>query len=308
MKIINYTIDDKDKTEGLEYKFIIDDIFLVCIKQVSESTFLMLFESKNHIEENDSLFLAVYINCEGKEINYINNNRYNIINISRDINLRSRYKEIMNRFDIKELWITSFNMNRDEENKSIYKSSALRKYCTSEGEKKYDVANLYINRDIFIKLSLFFKEFLYFASANVDNIEPELVFVNPELQNIKYIYPDSIKLDASSETVIVDTIFNHYTAKFGPNEYKFNFLSPKINDNNYKLINSLVYDLYAPAYGKDQYIDKYFYDASSDSVFILYNEYYVSTGKLKNTLALVFPKELYNHTNFVDLFKIYEKK
>ena len=67
------------------------------------------------------------------------------------------------------------------------------------------------------------------------------------------------------------------------------------------------YEQYCTLYSKDTLVDQMFMDFKTNTLFIIYIEKSPIDGKYKRTLALKLSEELYNHTNFLDIYKIYEE-
>jgi hypothetical protein len=61
-------------------------------------------------------------------------------------------------------------------------------------------------------------------------------------------------------------------------------------------------------YDDDFVIRDMIYDRHNDRIFIIYEVRSDITNEYKCTKALILNKEMYDHTNFVDLYKIYEEK
>ena len=111
---------------------------------------------------------------------------------------------------------------------------------------------------------------------------------------------DWVKLDASSSDMNSNIVYSHYTAGRGPNIYKFNYINKKLN---MKLFDPWFAVEYSRKFGNDFVIlDAIF---NEDILYLLYEERSLITDQFKCTKALVFSKELYEKTSFLNDTFIY---
>jgi hypothetical protein len=138
----------------------------------------------------------------------------------------------------------------------------------------------------------------------VDDIEAESVFISRKLNNIAFQKINYVKLDGSAVNKITNIVHNHYTMGFGPSIFRMTFICP-YNEKR-KLRNPMIADHYMTFFGEDFLIRDIIFDRHKDRIFIMYEQKSEITNQYKKTYALELDREIYNHTNFVDLNKIYE--
>lgn len=291
---------DNDMDNVCRDTYIVDHIIPLCIKERDESSFTLLFLVQNDTkDEEEREYLNMYFSYDSEEDKkFIQSHTLNYNNIIKNPKQLQMYIEMTDGIDSAVIYSTDLNMAVYEKKKIFYSSLAFGR------DKEYRdpyVKELLIPRSIFVQLNLFFIRFV-----NHD-ISAETVFFDYKLHKIDFVSLTSIKLDGSAKPAPGSMyITNHYTAKLGPNIlYRFHYISPAIFGR--RLINPMGYEPYCSLYAKDTLIDQMFYDVASDTLFIIYHEHSEVDGSFKRTLALKLSKELYDHTNFLDVYKIYEK-
>jgi len=290
---------DSDMNNVCRNTYIVNHIIPLCIKERDENSFTILFLVQSDTKDEDEKeYLNMYFSCDSEEDKkFIKAHALNYNNIIKNPKQLQMYMEMTNGIDSAVIYSTDLNMTVYEKKKMYYSSLAWGR------DKEYRdpfVMELIIPRSIFIQLNLFFVRFV-----NHD-ISAETVFFDYKLHKVEFVTPTSIKLDGSAKPAPSSMfITNHYTAKLGPNTYRFHYISPSIFGR--RLVSPMAYEPYCSLYSKDTLIDQMFFDAASDTLFIIYHEHSEIDGSFKRTLALKLSKELYNHTNFLDVYKIYEK-
>lgn len=292
---------DNDMDNVYRNIYIVNHIIPLCIKERDENSFTFLFLVQNDTkDEEEKEYLNMYFSYDSEEDKkFIQSHALNYNNIIKNPKQLQMYIEMTSGINSPSsvIYSTDLNMTVYEKKKMFYRSLAWGR------DKEYRdpfVMELLIPRAIFIQLNLFFVRFV-----NHD-ISAETVFFDYKLHKVEFVTPTSIKLDGSAKPAPSSMlIMNHYTAKLGPNTYRFHYISPSIFGR--RLIAPMAYEPYCSLYSKDTLIDQMFFDAASDTLFIIYHEHSEIDGSFKKTLALKLSKELYNHTNFLDVYKIYEK-
>ena len=294
-----FQISDSSMDNVCRDTYIVDHIIPLCIKERDEDSFTFLFLIQNDAKgEDEKEYINMYFSYDSEDDKkFIQSHTLNYNNIINNKKQLQMYMELTKDISSSVIYSTDLNMTVYEKKKIFYTCLAFGR--DKECSDPY-VKELLIPRSIFIQINLFFVRFV-----NHD-ISAETVFFDYKLHKVDFVTPMSIKLDASSKPTPESMyITNHYTAKLGHNLYKFHYISPSILGR--RLIKPMGYESYCTLYSKDTLIDQMFYDAASDNLFIIYHEYSEINNSFKRTLALKLSKELYNHTNFLDLYKIYEK-
>lgn len=297
------SLDPEKDTFIKQEDFICSEVFPLAIFANSEYANLV-FQGKSSIQVEDceekTIFFSILYKLDKNDEEYIKNLPLYIGNISKSEKSLKMYMDLSRGFSPDE----TYNMAAIYriENKLPY-SYASRPSATEKD--KFDLIKIYLNKESFVKINLFMND----LALKMPNAE--LSFLNPTLNNINYCTPDSITLDGSVDIPgmgnnISNLIFNHYTIKIGPKKYRFKFISPKSPDSTKKLRNPMRIDFFLDMYKDDPIVDKFFYEPTLDCLFIVLEVISDVTKKYKETIVFKLRKELYDHTNFVDYFKIYE--
>ena len=278
--------------------YIVDHILPLCIKERDDNTFTVLFLTQNDTrDEEDKEFVSMYFSYDSEEDKiFIKNHILNYNNIIKNPKQLAMYIEMTKDLDSKDIYSTDLDMEVYEKKKIFYRTYAYR---NDKETREFTKMEMLIGRSLFVQLNLFFVRFV-----NHD-ISAETVFFDFKLHRVEFVTPTSIKLDGSAKPAPSSTcITNHYTAKLGPNKYRFHFISPAIFGR--RLRNPMGYESYCSLYSKDTLIDQMFMDHKSNTLFVIYHEFSDIDGSFKKTLVLKLSEELYKHTNFLDVYKIYE--
>lgn len=278
--------------------YIIGHIFPLCIKERDKNTFSILFLVQNNTQgEEVKEYLTMFFSYDNDEDRkFISTHTLNYKNIINNQKQFKMYMEMMDSFDSRKLYSTDLDFNVFEEKKMYYYCYGYR--VVNETNSQIEELKMLLNRSLFVQLNLFFVRFI-----NHD-ITAETVFFDYTLHKVDYVTIDSIKYNGSAKpNPGSDYVISHYSTKVGKEQYKFHFISTSILGRRLK--NALSYDSYTSLYKDDPFIDMMFMDYNSNTLFIIYIEKNKVDGKYKRTLALKLSEELYHHTNFLDIYKIY---
>ena len=276
--------------------FIVNTIIPISIRRLSINIYGILFYTKQDSTE-DERFFQLIISASGEfETEYVESHPLYIENISKNRDMFIHYKNIVEKMDNTNCYNTDFDMVVSQDHKMYYSFTGSR---VSNNGNAVIISGL-MTRDNFIKINLFMNKFMNY------DLCAENVFVDKKLHNIQFLNINHLKLDATTTDFGSKVVCSHYTCGFGPAICKFNFVSPKLTDM--KLRNMMLPDVYNRFYGSDFIVKDIIYDFNSDSVFVMYEERSSVTNNYKSTKALIFDKDFYNRTNFIDETKIYEKE
>ena len=279
-------------------KFIVDTIIPLCLRKATDKDYTILFYAVQDSTES-SLFLQSIVRVtDDLDEGFLNNHPLNIVNIQKDPKRLAFYNEKIDSMH-GNTYNTDFDMEEDQDNKRYFHANATKAiYVKSTKEPQAALVDLLITRDNFVRLSLFFTKFL------IRDTYAESMFITPKLTNISFEKITHVKLDGSSWNRATGMIYNHYTMGNGPTMYRMTFISPE--KKNGKLRNPMIAEHYNTFYGKDFLIRDIIFDSHQDRIFVLYELRSEITNQYKGTKVLVLDKEIYDHTNFVDLYKVYE--
>lgn len=279
-------------------KFIVDTIIPLCLKKASDKDYSILFYAVQDSTES-SLFLQSIIRVtDDLDEGFLNNHPLNVTNIQRDSKRLAFYNEKIDSMK-GNTYNTDFDMEEDEDNKRFFHANATKVMYLKSTEKPHAaLVDLYVTRENFIRISLFFTKFL------VRDSYAESMFITPKLNNVSFEKITHVKLDGSSRNKSTGMVYNHYTMGNGPTMYRMTFISPEKKDG--KLKNPMIPEHYNTFYGSDFLIRDIIFDYHLDRLLILYELRSDITNQYKGTKILVLDKEVYDHTNFVDLYKVYE--
>ena len=249
--------------------------------------------------EETSTERVVYFNLlirpeDKPEKEVLDNHPNNIRNIKKDLD--QTYKELVEDLsqDGTNLFSYDFNMKKSDI-KNHYHGSGFRKV----DENFYESIEFVFNRDLFVQINLFLRD------ISLSIIDMDGLFDSFKYKNIELITINHVKLNASAKIDNSNLIMSHYTVGLGPTEFKFRFLSLVLNDKNYRLRNPMILDQFRIFYFNDELcMDRFYYDGY---LYLLYYEKSEITKQYKSTKLLKLSKELYDKTNLVDQYKIYEK-
>ena len=279
-----------------ESTYIVNSILPIVIKEVSEQMFSVLFLIKNNLVDESNYLVMYFAYDNESDIKFIKSHNLNYNNIANNPKQLKLYLEMTKDLDNSRIFSTDMDLVLNKEKKAFYKGYAYR---ISNLNNNIEQMELIINHTIFVQINVFLLRFF-----NRD-ITAETTFFDYTLKNVEFVTLTNIKLDGSTKTPNENYINNHYTAKAGYNVYRFHFISPSIFGR--RLRNPMGYEPYCALYGNDYIVDTMFFDHNSDTLFVIFVEKDQITNKYKRTLALKLSKELYNHTNFLDYYKIYEQ-
>lgn len=277
--------------------YIVNHIIPICIKERDENMFSILFLVQNDTQDEEVKdYLTMFFSYDNdKDREFIKTHQLNYNNIIKNPKQLKMYIEMTDGITGNNLYSTDLDLSIYEEKKIFYHCYA---YNQIPGESDIKELKILLSRSLFVQINLFFVRFI-----NLDSTA-ETVFFDMTLHKVDFVTLQSIKLDGSAKPNPGSMyITNHYTGKVGPNNYKFHFISSAILGRRLK--NPMGYEPYCSLYSKDPLVDQMFMDYKTNTLFVIYIEHSPIDGKYKRTLALKLSEELYNHTNFLDVYKIY---
>ena len=279
--------------------YIVNHIIPICIKERDDQMFSVLFLVQNDTQDEEIKdYLGMFFSYDNeRDKEFIKNHQLNYNNIVKNPKQLKMYIEMTSGISQDTLYSTDLDLTVYEEKKMFYHCYG---YSQSSKDGQIKERKILLNRSLFVQINLFFMRFV-----NLDSTA-ETVFFDMTLNKIEFVSLQTIKLDSSAKPAPTSQyITNHYTGRLGPNYYKFHFISPSIFGR--RLRNPMGYEQYCTLYSKDTLVDQMFMDFKTNTLFIIYIEKSPIDGKYKRTLALKLSEELYNHTNFLDIYKIYEE-
>lgn len=279
-------------------KFIVDEFAPLCLKKISDDQYSLLFYSYQH-STDASVFLQCIIKSDNtNDEGYLNSHPLNIINIQRENgNKLVDYNDKISKMS-GNIFNVDFDMEFDEQNPRFFSSKAVKALDTKNGTRA-SLLDLYITRDNFIKINIFFARFLK------REYDCEGIFTSKKVKNLEFLKIDYIKLNGSCTDKINKLTYSNYTVGNGPTSYNFNFISPAIKDR--QLINPVLPETYEISYKDDFIIKDIIKDNHRDVIYVLYEIRNSITYLYIKTIIFVLNKDIYSHSNLVELDKIYEK-
>lgn len=273
-----------------EEKFAANEINLVNIDKISDHLFRFIFYIEQH-STGDIIFLGLYIHAS----NYADEIYFNQY-MHKFRERRELKEEVTEAFSDDSLhYLCDFDMINSNTNKLYFEMDAYRLV-----ENKYfSRMNILLNKDLYIKISLFFNKMMQYKEY------PEDIFLSKKFNNVEFVTINHLKHDGSGTDNSSNIVLSHYTCGRGPTIFKFNYVSPK--KYNKKLRNPIRAELYSLYYEEDFSISDMIYNVQLDILYVIYEIRDRITQEYKSTKVLCFTKEFYERTNFIDLDKIYEK-
>lgn len=270
-------------------KFIVNKIVPIAIRIIDNHRFVILFLAGQDIDDG-LILLQTMFSMNERDEKFIKANPLYMENLKHEPQKLRFYMEATNDATTKSLFVTDFAMTKMD--KTFYFLATASQMV----DKAVNLLELFIPKDNFIKLNLFFRRLSIYDSL------AEGVFVDRKLNNVEFVSLYDINLDASTTDFISRIVCNHYSCKNGNKHYKFNFISPKIPDKSLKKF-----------MGVDKYNDLYLDDFtiadmifSDEKLYVIYEERSEINNAYKQTLALILDKNLYDKTNLIDFSKIYD--
>lgn len=272
--------------------FVVDEIIPVCLSVIDGSSFRLIFRATQNSTE-ESILLQVALYCSDKrDTQFINNHPLNILNVKKDFERLKFYNEAVKDLS-NSIYATDFYMTELDD----------KPYFIANGAKALDdihatVLDLLVTRDNFIKINLFFNRLKIYDKG------AESVFLSHKLHNMKFSTINRSKLDGSASDIASNLVCSHYTTGNGPETYRFNFLSARLNGR--KLRCPMSVDVYNSFYSDHFVIADTIYEPVKDILYAVFEVRSDITDNYKETKILRFNKEFYNRTNLVDISRIYE--
>lgn len=290
-------IKEVEKDEiGDKSIFISKEAVPVAIKEAGDMMFAILFVLEKTEENATNKCVVLYIHYTSEhDKKFIKSHPMNYNNLAKNPERLSKYNQLTKFVeDSSDIYSTDFSLVQDKEWRSYYTCKAYRK--NKEDESKIDVLTLMVPRSVFIKINLYMQRLAILDSC------AETTFMNYKFNNVEYIKPGSITLDAACELSGTNCIYTHYTAQYGKNKYKFNNVSlalPKTIKGT--LRKRITQDAYSALYIKDFMVVDRFVDFVTGELYVIYEDKYV-TGAFKKCIALKLTKEQYENTNLMYQF------
>jgi hypothetical protein len=274
-------------------KYFVNNIIPLAIRILDSEKFLVLFLAGQDNDESNIL-LQVLFSMNSKDEEFIKSLPLFIDNLVRP--------EFKQKFDLyvaatkeattKSLYMTDFEMKRDPS--SLYfLATAVQNYrgCAN-------VLDLHIPIDNFVIVNLFLNRLSIYDRC------AEYAFGDKKLKNVELSTAEDIKLDGSSTDFISRFICNHYTCRNGKQFYKFNFVSAK--DPKRKLKKPIHAEKYDKLFINDFTINDMIF--CEEKLYLIYEQRSDITEQFKKTILIVLDKELYDKTNLIDFYNIYEEE
>lgn len=275
--------------------FVIDEILPLSIRPIGNGLYMVFFVGKCSATE-ETIFINTPIrSVDNVDFNFLNNHPLNINNITDDPRRLDIYVQFTKDATDDLVFVSDFDMKQDVMQPVFYSFIGSRK----DSEFQVTTKKILINKEGFIKINLFF------VKTKGRDITAPTVFFDHKLKNIKFSKVDHVKLDGSGTDISSAIICSHYTCGNGPELYKFNFVSIKLEGRRLRVpLSAAIYEKF---YADEFTVTDMFYDFHSDSFFILYEVRSDITNSYKETKALIFTKEFYEKTNFLNPERIYEE-
>lgn len=291
---VESTDDKKVEVVQDNSPFVIDEIYPLSIRPIGNGLYMVFFVGKCSASEEKIFINTPVRSVDNIDFNFLNSHPLNINKITADKKRLAMYIEFTKESTDDDVYVSDFDMSQDIMQPVFYTFTGSRK----DSETQVTLKKVLINKECFIRINLFF------VRLKTRDVSCGAVFFDHKLKNIKLSKVEHIKLDGSGTDISSSIVCSHYTSGNGPEFYKFNFISIKIPGAKLKMpLSSEVYERF---YSEDFTVSDMFYDFHSDSIFVLYEVRSDITNSYKETKALIFPRELYEKTNFVNPEFIYE--
>ena len=279
-------------------RFIVDELYPLCIKKLNETQYSILFEGKQ-LSTETTMFFQTIIGYDVTDEGFLNTHFLNVVNIQRDHERLKFYNERVKTMK-GNVFNTDFDMQQDEEHKMYFKTYGIKTLrMKNSNDDRASLLDIYLTRDNFVRMYLFLSKFL---NKDLSAVE---VFSNKKLNNIQYMTIKHVQLNGSSENRANGLVYSSYTLGAGPTQYRMTFISPM--KPNGVLVNRMLPETFQWLYMEDFVINNIIYDNHKDRIFVLYEYRSSLNNSYKATYLLSLDKEIYDHTNFVDIYKVYEK-
>lgn len=279
-----------------KYDFIVDEIYPICIQRIVNNTYGILFFAKQDSTE-DIIYLQLVV---GANTNYdiinLEQSELYIDNITKVESANKIYSKNISKISNSNSYNTDFDMVPSEQYKQYFSFTGIR---IANDNKNAVILNGLITKDNFIKINIFMNRLMDFCTDYID------IFFDKRYRNIQFIKINHLKLDACTKSAEAPIVCSHYTCGLGPTQFRFNYTSTETQKmSRMKLRNMMMPDVYNRFYGKDYIVKDII--MNSDLIYVIFIESSIITGDYKSTKAIIFTKEFYDRTNFVDQLKIYE--
>lgn len=279
-----------------EKKFILSNLIPVAIRRIKEDLYSNLFLAyQSSIDKY--IFFQLFIGINPKdEISrvYLDNCSIGMNTIKNDKERSNRYQRIISNIAHDNSFNSSLEFGYDDES-GYYTFLGVRAIT----DRAAEVAEFYINSNFFLKLNLYLK------SLQTLNPTPDVYFTNKDFKEFDIVPINEIQHNATARCINKDAdesfLFDHYTMKCGPHEYKMNFVNKEQKKNRNRILTDCMdYDKYKIFYEKDNLIKDLVYDVEDKYVFLLYPIFNVIDNSLKSMKVLKIPKKLIDHTNILN--------
>lgn len=281
---------DNVKEENIvsQQRFIINDILPIKLSKINDEFYKFLFIAHQDFRD-EYLYLQTIINVEDAveqaQIDFI----YESYN---DDSKKESIGKLISKLSKENMFSCDLTMESAPDFPLYYKSNGIRKV----DDKHVCVRELYFSRDTFVKVNIFVRDLFSFFINNRIFTDPKysnMNFVKIELLKYNGTKEENWKLDARNQSKYT----SHYTMNCGPTRFVMNFEC--VLEKGKQLINPLDKNIYNATYQQDPLIEKLFLN---DGILYLLFE------KEDSVTILRLSEDLYNHTNFVDLRKIFIKE
>ena len=291
---ISYTDIDEDCIVSRN-PFVVNEILPLILRLNDNNVAEILYIASQNSTES-SIYLSQLFKYNKEEKDILMTHPLNIENIKKNPDKLKIYREFIAELGESNNYITSFDLKECEEHKMFYSCTAMRQFSNSS--KYCDVIDLMFPRENYLKMNLFFYD------LNTYTFESEKIFLDPTLNKMKFETMNHIKLDSVSSDS--NLIYAHYSCGCGPAYYKFTFIFPRTRNTD-RIRNHIPMYTFESFYKNDPIVilNDIVYDQNKDALYVIHRKLNPINDKDIVTTGLIMPKDIYDHSNLLDIEKIY---
>lgn len=277
--------------------FVANEIYPICLQIIDDKTFEVLFIASQDSTET-SIYLRLSFAYAEEEKNILMTHPLFINNIAANPEKKKIYEELIADLNNTSNYMTDLDLKENEDHKIFYSCLAMRPINQKSNYIK--AIDLMVPRENYVKIGIFFNDMMTY------NFDVEQIFVDPTLNGMKFETMSHIKLD--STTWDENLGYAHYTCGCGPSMYKFTFIFPR--EKGKAMRNHISMEAFETFYGNDPIViaNEIIYDKNKDAIYVVHRSLNSLNQEVIKTTALIMPKDIYDHSNLFDLYKIYINK